>query len=806
MNIFKRLLIIVALLSTVSQLHAQALGRQIINFDKGWLFCFGDDDAAKNINYNERGWQPVDLPHDWSIYGAFSKNHPATPGGGALPGGKGRYRKSFHVPVSDRGKSVFIDFDGVYRNSRVWLNGHLLGFRPNGYTAFRYDLTPYLRYGGTNVLSVSVDNSDQPNSRWYSGSGIYRSVNLIKTGNVHVDLWGTYVKIDTVSSEEAKIRLQVKLVNTSGRTESVRIEHRVLDINRTLVTAVAVETDVSDSLQLDKSFVVKNPKLWSDVDPYLYTIETRIFKENRLIDTYSTPLGIRTFVFDRIKGFFLNGRSMKIRGVCIHHDLGALGVAFNVRAAERQLQLLKRMGCNAIRTSHNPPAEAFLNLCDRMGFLVMDETFDMWKGQKNKYDYSLDWDKWHVRDLKDHIKRDRNHPSVIVWSIGNEIPEQWGSGKDTTGRAIVRELTAIVKALDDRPVTSATNFIDTNNNLIKPGVYDLIGYNYNHDKYATFPEMFPGKSFIATETVSALQTRGSYDMPSDSIRIWPLAWDKPFYDGNTDLSCSSYDNCRTPWGSTHETTLRVFNANQFVSGMFVWTGFDYLGEPTPYPWPARSSYFGIMDLAGFPKDVYYLYQSQWTDKPVLHIFPHWNWSRGKTVDVWAYFSQADEVELYLNGKSLGRRTMPDSAYHVMWRVPFAPGTLKAVSRRAGRVVLTRTISTAGKPARIRLEADISKINADGKDLSFITVKVEDEKGNVVPYATSLINFSIRGKARIVGVDNGNPTSMESFKKPYRKAFHGLALAIIQSGEQKGTATLVAQAAGLRSDQLVLTLK
>lgn len=718
------------LLTILSQtVNGQTNTRTVENLNKGWKFYLGDEVKASNPDFNDQNWRSLNVPHDWSVEGSFSKDHPATPGGGALPGGTGWYRKTFIIPATSKGKSVFIDFDGVYRNSEVWINGHLLGKRPNGYIAFRYDLTPFLLYGKKNVLAVKVDNSEQPNSRWYSGSGIYRDVKLTTVNHVFVDLWGTQVRTPKVTSEIANVSIKTQIRNNSTAVQQGVVKTSLVNAEGKVVTSTATKITLKDSISfVEQLLSVSNPHLWSDTDPYLYKVVTTILLGNKTVDQYETTAGLRYFSFDKDKGFSLNGKPLKIRGVCNHHDLGALGAAFNVRAAERQLEMLKEMGCNGLRTSHNPPAEELLNLCDKMGFIVMNEAFDMWKKGKNKYDYSLDWDKWHKRDLEDQIKRDRNHPSVFMWSIGNEIQEQWGTGADTAGRVITRELTAIVKSLDDRPVTSATNDINLYNNLIFSNAYDLIGYNYNHDKFAKFPQTFPGKQLIGSETVSALQTRGHYDMPSDSIRVWPTAWDKPLLTGNADLTCSAYDNCRTPWGSTHEETLCEFNTNQHLAGMFIWTGFDYLGEPTPYPWPARSSYFGIIDLAGFPKDVFYMYQSQWTNTPVLHIFPHWNWKPGQLVDVWAYYNNADEVELFLNGKSLGSKKKVQHEFHVYWRIPFEAGTIKAVSRKNGVTVLTKEITTTGTPSKIILTADRNKIKADGEDLSFITAKIADEKG------------------------------------------------------------------------------
>jgi beta-galactosidase len=437
----------------------------------------------------------------------------------------------------------------------------------------------------------------------------------------------------------------------------------------------------------------------------------------------------------------------------------------------------------------------------------MDEAFDMWKRSKTKYDYSNYWDEWHKQDLQEQILRDRNHPCVFIWSIGNEIGEQ----RTPAGTTIARELASIVHSLDTtRPISTANNNPDTGNYIIKSGALDLVGYNYHHNDYAGFHSRYPGKKFIATETVSSLATRGYYQMPSDSIRRWPgrrvVNGQRVTDPMNADNTVSAYDNVSAPWGSTQEETWKVIKKYDFLSGQFIWTGFDYLGEPTPYSWPSRSSYFGILDLAGFPKDTYYMYQSEWTNKTVLHIFPHWNWKQGDTVDIWAYYNNADEVELFLNNKSLGVRKKQGDDLHVMWRVNYVPGTLKAVSRKNGKEVLAKEIHTAGAPAKIQLTADRSKIKADGKDLSFITAKVLDKDGNVVPDAENLIQFKVDGDAFIASVDNGNPVSHEPFKANYRKAFHGLALAILQAQQKAGRVTFTATSEGLQPQSITVELQ
>ena len=770
-------------------------GRLVNSFDKDWKFQLGDVAGAEAVGFADAAWRKLNVPHDWSIEGEFSEKNPATPGGGALPGGIGWYRKSFKVSEEALKGSVFIDFDGVYQNSEVWINGHSLGKRFYGYSSFRYELTPYLVVGDKeNVIAVRVDNSTQPNSRWYSGSGIYRNVWLVTTGKTHVEHWGMVVTTPEITDAMAKVKTTMRIKNNLKDGQKLLVKTIIKDPSGNEIAQGKMDTNgVKDSVLITSfDFVVKNPVLWSLEAPKMYAAFSQIYVDGDLVDSYTTPFGIRSFEFNVDKGFFLNGKSVKINGVCDHHDLGCLGSAINKRAIERQMEILKGMGCNAIRTSHNPPAPELLDLADNMGFIILDEAFDMWKKPKNKFDYSTVWDQMHKKDLQDMILRDRNHPSVIMWSIGNEIPEQG----DSTGTIIAKELAGYIHELDTtRPITSACNNPGTANFILNSGALDLVGYNYHQKEFEAFPKNYPGQKFLGTETVSALMTRGVYDMPSDSIRRWPIRWDIPFTTGNKDFTCSSYDNVSAPWGSTHEETWKIIKKYNFLSGQFIWTGFDYLGEPTPYSWPARSSYFGIIDLAGFPKDVYYMYQSEWTKKDVLHIFPHWNWKEGQTVDIWAY-SNADEVELFLNDKSLGVKKKQGDELHLMWKVPFVPGTLKAISRTAGKEVLVKEVKTAGAPAKLIVTADRTAIKADGNDLSYLTVDVVDANGTIVPGADNLVKFKVEGSGAIVGVDNGDPISHDSFKVPQRKAFHGKCLVVIQSGEKAGIIKLTASAEGL----------
>jgi beta-galactosidase len=777
--------------------------RSILNFGKDWKFQLGDISGAEAVKFDDSAWRKLNVPHDWSIEGEFSEKNLATPGGGALPGGVGWYRKSFQATPEELKGSVFIDFDGVYQNSEVWINGHSVGKRFYGYSSFRYELTPLL-VSGENTIAVKVDNSAQPNSRWYSGSGIYRNVWLVKTGKTHVEHWGTCITTPEITATVAKVKFSSLIKSNLKGGQKLLVKTAIVDPSGVEVASGKMDTnEVKDSItSVPFDFEVKNPVLWSLDSPKMYSAVTQVFVDGDLTDNYTTPFGIRSFNFDAEKGFSLNGKHIKINGVCDHHDLGCLGTAINKRALERQIELLKGMGCNAIRTSHNPPAPELLELADQMGMIIMDEAFDMWKKPKNPFDYHTVWDGMHKKDIQDLIRRDRNHPSVMIWSIGNEIPEQW----DSTGVTIAKELAGYVHELDiTRPITSALNDPQPKNNIVRSGALDLIGYNYHHQWYANFHKDFPGQKFIGSETVSALMTRGYYDMPSEEIRRWPIGNDWQGKKLNPDNTCSSYDNVSAPWGSTHEETWKEIKKYDYLAGQFIWTGFDYLGEPTPYWWPSRSSYFGIIDLAGFPKDVYYMYQSEWTQKDVLHIFPHWNWKEGQTVDIWAY-SNAEEVELFLNDKSLGVKKKQGDDLHLMWKVPFVAGTLKAISRTGGKEVLVQEVKTAGVPAKLVVTADRSEIKADGNDLSFVTIDVVDANGVIVPNADNLVKFQLDGSGAIVGVDNGDPVSHESFKAPLRKAFHGKCLAVIQAGEQPGIIKLTATADGLPATTIEITAK
>jgi len=724
------------------------------------------------------------------IEGPFESTCQGGSGAGFINAGIGWYRKEFKLSETNKGKRIFIEFDGVYMNSDVWINGQHLGNRPYGYSSFQYELTDNLKFGEEkNVLAVKV-NVQQPCSRWYSGAGIYRHVRLTITDPVHITQWGTYVTTPKVSENEATVRIETKIQNQSVSAQQVVLETEIVDdAGNKIASSSSLQKIKSDSITVCKQLIkVPNPDLWSLDAPHLYRVKSKVQVGGRTTDECTTPFGIRTFEFTTDKGFFLNGRHVDIKGVCLHHDLGCLGAAVNTRAIERQLEIMKNMGCNAIRTSHNPPAPELLDLCDRMGFLVMDEAFDEWIRPKTIFGYGRFFNEWSERDVTDMIRRDRNHPSIILWSIGNEIPEQGNANAYEMSKRLVD---ICHKEDPTRPVTSACNTPETAVKTFFSKPLDIFGINYSMPFYQTVN----GKAkLVGSETGSAVSTRGEYNMVLDSgiLKI----------KSELNNQCSSYND------TTAESTLKAIKNAPWVAGQFLWTGFDYIGEPSPFSWPSVSSYFGIVDLCGFPKDRYYLYQSQWTDKPMVHILPHWNWQgfEGKEIPVWCY-SNCESVELFLNGKSLGEKKFSDTRnLHQEWKVPFTPGTLKAVAKNKGKTVGMDEIQTAGAPAKIRLTPDRTEINADGEDLSYIKVEIVDQEGLVCPNADNLVKFKIEGDGTIAGVGNGNPISHEYFKASGRKAFHGMCLAIVQSKWETGDICLSAESEGLMAAKIIIKVK
>ncbi len=722
--------------------------------------------------------------------GIFESTSPGGSGGGYINAGIGWYRKEFKLPNNIQGKRVFIEFDGVYMNSDIWLNGELLGNRPYGYSSFQYELTPYLKFDNEkNVIAVRA-NVEQPCSRWYSGAGIYRHVRLTVLDPVHIMHWGTYVTTSEVTEKEAAVRVETKIQNQSGLAQMVMLETIVKDnTGREVTTYSSIQNvEVNSVVKFENSLKVPEPKLWSLENPFVYKVESNVKINGKIIDTYVTPFGIRTFEFTTDKGFFLNGKHVDVKGVCEHHDQGSLGSAVHKRAIERQLEILKSMGCNAIRTSHNPPDPVLLDLCDRMGFLVMDESFDEWKQSKTMFGYGRFFDEWSERDLTDMIHRDRNHPSIILWSIGNEIPEQ----DNANAYDMSKRLVDICHREDPtRPVTSACNLAESADKTGFSKPLDVFGINYQLPLYG----MFKGKAkLVGSETASAVSTRGEYNLILEN--------GTPSIKRQVNNQCSSYDD------TTAQSYLKALKNAPWFAGEFVWTGFDYIGEPSPFPWPSASSYFGMVDLCGFPKDRYYLYQSQWTEKPMVHILPHWNWQgfEGQEIPVWCY-SNCESVELFLNGKSLGEKNFSGTKdLHLEWKVPYAAGTLKAIAKNNGKIICTDEVKTAGTPAKIVLSPDRKEINADGDDLSNIKIEIVDKNGIVCPNADNLVKFKIEGAGIMAGVGNGNAASHESYKAYERKAFHGLCLAIVQSKSGQGTIRLTAQAEGLQAAEVLIQTK
>jgi beta-galactosidase len=795
-----------------------AAGERRTSFDAGWRFQKGDAPGTEKPDFDDSAWRALDLPHDWAIEGPFD---PAiSPHQGALPFfGVAWYRKRFTLPPAKDGRYYSLELDGAMSNATVFLNGHELGGRPYGYIGFAVDLTPHLSFGGTNVLAVRLAPEPE-SSRWYPGAGLYRHVWIDATGPVHVTHWGTFVTTPAVTDAEATVSIRSELQNRETQPAAVTLETAIVDASGREVarSSSAATIPAASSAVSEASLAVPKPVRWDLERPQLYTAVSTVKRGTAVLDRYSTPFGIRTIEWGPSKGFVLNGRRVQLQGVCNHHDLGALGAAVNRRALERQLEILKRMGTNAIRTSHNPPAPDLLELADRMGFLVMDEAFDMWGRPKVKNGHGKYFAEWGERDLRDMIRRDRNHPSVVMWSIGNEILEQ----ADPEGWKVARRLTDICHEEDKtRPTTAGFNQIESAIRNKLADQVDIPGFNYGERQYAKIVGEHPSWTVVAAETASCVSSRGVYHLPIEN------------YEKHDSLQITSYDVIAPGWAYCPDVEFARLEAVPSVLGEFVWTGFDYLGEPTPYfawnkprdekDWPSRSSYFGIVDLAGFPKDRYYLYQSHWTKAPMVHVLPHWSWAgrEGQEIPVIAY-TNAEAVELLLNGRSLGRKKKGEpyvlpvnqkvssdlrftTKYRLVWQVPYQPGTLEAVAYTAGKPVARSAVKTAGAPARIALVPDRSRIKADGEDLSFITVRVEDKDGHLVPNADNLVRFTIEGKGSLAAVDNGNPASVESFQATHRNAFSGLALAIVRSRRgEPGAIEVKAESEGLAAARTTLT--
>jgi beta-galactosidase len=843
---------------------AESSPRQHLSFNSNWLFIKGDptNSEAKldyqtlkasltsggadlttntqpakftgspgtNVPYaqasfDDSRWRKLNLPHDWGIEGPFKQEYPGETG--KLPWwGVGWYRKYFTLPADDKDKQIYLDVDGAMAYAAVWLNGQFVGGWPYGYSSWRLDLTPYVNIGGNNVIAVRLDNPTN-SSRWYPGGGIYRNVWLVKSHPVAVGHWGTFITTPEINKDSASVNIKVDVDNRSASEANIKVAAEIYELDsKDQKSARPVASTDSAILKMTPrssapatlSATVSKPKLWDAKNPARYVAITTVTQDGKVIDRYETPFGIRTIKFTADNGFLLNGQRVPLNGVCDHHDLGALGSAVNSRALERQLEILKEMGCNAIRTSHNPPAPELLDIADRLGFVVMDEAFDCWVRGKTRNDYHLLFPDWHEKDLRALVRRDRNHPSVVLWSIGNEIAEQ-GS---PAGHKVAAELAAIVRSEDlTRPVTAGCNNYNAGFNGFQKQV-DVFGYNYKPRDYGKVRATNESLPLFGSETASCISSRGEY--------FFPVGTNKN--GGKADFQMSSYDLYAPPWATPPDWEFHGQDEFPYVAGEFVWTGFDYLGEPTPYNAdtsnllnftdpdekarmakeleeigkirvPSRSSYFGIIDLAGFKKDRFYIYQARWRpDFPMAHILPHWNWPDrvGQVTPVHVYTS-GDEAELFLNGKSLGKRKKAQYEYRLHWDdVSYQPGELKVVAYKNGKKWASDVMKTAGPATKLVLSPDRSTIKADGCDLCYVTVTIADKSGLLVPRSKNRVTFSISGPGQIIATDNGNAIDLESFQSKERNAFNGLALAIIRSTSEPGTILVKAESPGVTSSE------
>ncbi|MBB3696850.1 DUF4982 domain-containing protein [Flammeovirga yaeyamensis] len=822
----RQLLTLCMWLLAVPMLLAQSDGQT--DFNKNWKFFKGSVNEGEKLALNDDNWRTVRIPHDWAIEGPFSKEY-STRSGGLPFHGEGWYRKHFTLTEAQKGKQIAIEFEGVMNNSEVWINGHYLGKRPFGYIGFEYDLTPYLNEKSENVIAVKVSPEDL-SSRWYPGAGMYRKVWLNVNNPIHVGHWGSFVKANNVTSRVATVEVSIEVQNHLKSDEIVSIMNKVISPEGKVVKVMKTKTvaEKEATVQSLQSFNLLSPALWSQEEPNLYHVVTEIKnQEGELMDTYTTRFGVRDIKFTAKEGFFLNGKLTKFKGVCLHHDLGPLGTAVNKRATERQLQIMKDMGVNAIRTSHNPPSRELLEACDEMGLIVIDEAFDEWKIGKIENGYHKYFDEWHERDLRDMIRRDRNHPSIILWSIGNEILEQ--GSKD--GWKVANRLATICHEEDpSRPNTVGfNNYGGSIKNKLADQI-DVVGFNYKPAKYSELVEQHPDWIIYGSETESVTSSRGVYQ---DTFL--------EKYKTHEDKQVTSYDIIGPVWAYPPDMEFKFQKENPSIMGEFMWTGFDYYGEPTPYggrdndtngyweaDWPSKSSYFGAVDLCGFPKDRFYLYQSEWTDTPMVHLLPHWNWKghEGKNIPVFVY-TNADEVELYLNGESLGKKVkgvdkaiIPvsfrfyegpnnfESPYRLRWDVPYKEGELKAVAYKDGQVIGEEVINTTSKAKSIALEADRQVISADnGEDLVYVTARALDEKGNFCATFNGELSFDVQGTGTFEATGNGDPITTIVPQSKKLKFFNGMALVIARANEGvEGTITITAKGKRLKSATIKVETK
>ncbi|MGJ8679833.1 glycoside hydrolase family 2 TIM barrel-domain containing protein [Paraglaciecola sp.] len=798
-------------------------------FNDNWLFTKGKQVGAEKTNFDDSAWKRVTLPHDWAIEGPFNEKYNARNGG--LPfHGDGWYRKSFNIAKSDKGKFVSVTFDGAMYDAHVYINGEFLGRRPFGYTAVNYDLTPHLNYGDKeNVIAVSLSPKDL-STRWYPGAGLYRHTWIEFNDAVHVAKWGTYVTTPEVTREKATVALETKINNFGAKAKTV-LQTQIIAADGTVVLKASKKLGrlTKGTKTVNQSFSIENPILWDTENPHQYKVISSIVRNGKVVDQHTTPLGVRHLEFKPDDGFWLNWRRVQINGVCLHHDNGPIGAIANRRAIQRKLEIMQSMGVNSVRTSHNPPSPEMVELADEMGILLQVESFDVWGIQKQSVHngYQVFFDEWHERDLTDMIIQYRNNPSVFMWSIGNEIMEQ----REKSGGEVAAMLTKIAKKADPSRMVSAG--FNNPPGAIKNGLADAVdipGLNYKPLSYAQRHKDHPTWPLVASETSSITSTRGIYHFPIDK------------YKTHDSRHVTSYDIIGPPWAYPPEIEFEYLAKTPAVMGEYMWTGFDYLGEPTPYggkdhsgdgywnaDWPVRSSSFGAVDLVGFPKDRYFMYQSQWTTKPMVHVLPHWNWENkiGEVIPVMAY-TNAEQVELFVNGKSMGLKTkgvdkadLPvnflrwdkekrenyQSAYRLRWDVKYQPGEIKVVAYTQGKKVAEEIVKTAGLPAQVELVADRTVIDADGQDLSYVTVLVKDKDGNICPTADNHIRFFVEGAGKIEAVGNGNSATVAPFKADYRRAFNGKAMLIIKSKKgESGAINIRAYSDQLSNNPIIINAK
>ena len=774
-----------------------AAPRQVTSLDFDWRFHLGDisgvlpnDSTNQDLSptadflspaYDDSAWQKINVPHDYIVEGTFDPK--AEIQHGYLPVEPGWYRKTISIPAADRGRRLWLEFDGVYRDSQIWLNGHFLGRHASGYTSFYYDVSGFAEPGTNNLLVVRVDPTNFE-GWWYDGGGIYRHTRLVSVAPVHVSPWGVQVvaNVDNPGDgvqADARLQITTSLVNDTDDANDATVLNEVINAEGKVVASEQTthRLPAKDSFDFHQALALSKANLWACEHPYLYHLRTSVLIHGQTVDQITTDFGVRTIRFDADRGFILNGKPVKIRGTCNHQDFAGVGVALPDRLQEFRVQKLKEMGANAMRLSHNAMAPELLDACDRLGILVMAENRHL--GDSPEI----------LGELESLVRRDRNHPSIVIWSISNEEKEQGSELGAQQGRANVK----LIRRLDNtRPVTAAMNN-GIGHGLT--GVLDVQGFNYHPETYDRVHREFPKMPLLATEIAAAVGTRGIYDRESFTVPK-----DTAHYEGNPALcQVAAYDVNAPDWAETAETAWQAIAERPWMAGGFVWCGFDYRGEPTPFEWPDVGSQYGILDTCGFPKDVFYYYQSWWTGQPVLHLFPHWNWpgKEGQAIDVWCY-SNCKQVELFLNGHSLGKQAMPRYS-HLQWAVKYEPGTLSAKGYDdAGKVIAETRVETTGEPAGIKLEPDRAALIANATDVSLVTVKIVDEQGRIVPVATNAVTFSVTGPGRLIGLGNGDPNCHEPDKSKQRSAFNGLCLAIVQSSHTLGAITIQADSPGLKS--------